>query len=275
MKRAVLLAAALVGAATGCRTPQAAIPLSQSDPRPRTLIANLRASAAERQGLRGFARVALDGRGGSIRSRQVLVVARPARLRVEILGLLNQTVAVLVTDGTDFDLFRVGDGERRTGPVYENLLWEVAGIALTPEEAVHLLLGAPPPARDLVLTAAAQLPDGGVRLELAGASGVVSEHYEFDPQGRLRRAVRRVGPGGIGWDAAFDGYADVEGGSFPHEISLRFPSLERRAEVRFRNVELNPELPPDAFVLHLPGGASTAHPDGEPEGRTRARSQGP
>ncbi len=251
MRSAALLAAALLGAAAGCRTLQPLVPLDPGDPRPGALLASLEARAAERRGLRGVARVALDGRGGSSRSSQVLVLERPARLRVEILGLLNQALAVLVTDGAVYDFFRVEDRARESGPVRPGLLWEWAGIALTPAQAVDLLLGAPAPAPGLAVSALGR-GDGDVQVDLRAAGGALSQRYEFDAAGRLRGAAAFAGDAEPLWEARYDGYAEVGGSAFAHEISLRFPALGTRAEVRFRSVELNPDLPPDAFVLNIP-----------------------
>ncbi len=251
MRRAALLAGALLGAVAGCRTLQPAIPLPSEDPRPRALLASLEARAAERLGLRGVARVALDGHGGSSRSNQVLVLQRPARLRVEIRGLLDQTLAVLVTDGALYDFFRAGDRSRESGPVHPGLLWEWAGVALTPEQAVDLLLGAPAPPPGLALFASLA-GDGGVQVDLFTPTGALNRRYSFDATGRLRTAAAFAGDAVPLWEARFDAYAEVGGSAFAHEILLRFPILETRAEVRFRSVELNPDLPPDVFVLKIP-----------------------
>ncbi len=180
------------------------------------------------------------------------MLERPARLRVEIRGLLNQTLAVLVTDGALYDFFRVEDRSRENGPVHAGLLWEWAGVALTPEQAVDVLLGAPAPAPGLALSASL-IGDGGVRVDLLSPGGTLSQRYEFDATGRLRGAAVFAGDPVPLWEARFDGYEEVDGIAFAHEISLRFPSLETRAAVRFRSVEINPELPPDAFVLNIPG----------------------
>ena len=84
----------------------------------------------------------MAGRPGRLRlrGRQVLVAERPASLRVEIQGLLNQTVAVLVTDGERFELFRADDRSYRSGPVEPDLLWRHAWLALTPQQAIDVLL---------------------------------------------------------------------------------------------------------------------------------------
>jgi len=101
VRRLSILFAALL-AATACRTPAPiAVPLPPDDPRPAALLDAWARAAGERHGLRARARLAVDGADGALhlRGKQILVLERPAYLRVEILGLLNQTVAVLVTDG--------------------------------------------------------------------------------------------------------------------------------------------------------------------------------
>ena len=110
----------------------------QTIPGPRRSLGAVGATPrGERHALRGRARLAVDGGDGAVRLRgkQIVVLERPARLRVEVLGFLNQTVAVLTTDGERFELFRSGDRSYETGAVHPDLLWQEAHLALTPEEA--------------------------------------------------------------------------------------------------------------------------------------------
>jgi hypothetical protein len=60
----------------------------------------------------GDARLAVDaagagdgGRDLALRSKQRMWLAKPAQLRVEVLGFLDTTLAVLVTDGERYSLF--------------------------------------------------------------------------------------------------------------------------------------------------------------------------
>ena len=104
----------------------------------------LRRTKSSRQALRGRARLAVDDAKGrvKVRGRQLLVVERPARLRVEVQGLLDQTVAVLVVDGDRYELFRADDRSYRSGvlPPGLLLLWFVlvgALSAYTPVMIAH------------------------------------------------------------------------------------------------------------------------------------------
>jgi len=264
VRRLSILVAALL-AATACRTPvPVAIPLPPDDPRPAALLEAWAGAAGERRGLRGRARLAVDGGDGAVRLRgkQILVLERPSRLRVEILGLLNQTVAVLTTDGERFELFRAHDRSYETGSVHPNLLWEQAYLALTPEEAIELLLGLPAPDRSLAPVAAFGDAAGGVSLELADAAGRLRRRAGFDFEGRLRRLEVLDGADELVWRAEFDEYAAVGGEPFAHAVSLEVTAGRTRAEISLSDVELNPELPPDIFRLRAPEGEGAQQPDG-------------
>jgi hypothetical protein len=263
VRRLSILVAALL-AATACRTPgPVAIPLPPDDPRPAVFLDAWARGAGERRGLRGRARIAVDGADGAVRLRgkEILVLERPAHLRVEILGLLNQTLAVLVTDGERFELFRAEDRSYETGAVYPELLWEQAHLALTPAEAIDLLLGLPAPDRSLAPVAALGDGNGGVRVDLADAGGRVRRRVDFDAEGRLRWLEVFDTAGALAWRAEFDEYAPVGGEPFAHTVSLEVSAGQTRAKISLRDVELNPELPPDIFRLRAPG-RSDAQPDG-------------
>lgn len=254
MRRAALAVAGLL-LATACRTPLPALePLLPGDPRPAALLSEWVQVAESRQGLRGRARIAVDSSDGSVslRGKQVLVLERPAHMRVEILGLLNQTLAVLVTDGDRFELFNTQNRSYETGEVTAALLWEQAHLALTPEEAIDLLLGAPAIDPELRPSAAFGDAKGGVRLDLEDPSGRLRRRAGFDREGRLvsleafDESEREL------WQAEFRDYELLEGVAFPHVLDLEVTAGGTRAEISLRDVELNPELSPDIFRLRAP-----------------------
>lgn len=215
-------------------------------------LAALAQAAEARRGLRGTLRLSLDGPEGSFRSTQVLLLERPSRLRVEVLGFLSQTVAVLTTDGERFDLFRASERRLERGPVYPGLLHDVARIDLEPDEAVAVLLGVPrmPPGLHVARVDATE--EGGIALDLVDAPGALRRRVELGPGSELRAAEVRTLGGTVLWRARFDDYRDVAGASFAHRVELRFPDSNTDVEVAFTSVELNPDLSDEAFVLVLP-----------------------
>ncbi len=240
----------------GCAAsrPLRPVPLPADDVRPLALLEGLARTGEARQSLRGVARLGIEGPAGEGRAKQVLLVERPARLRVEILGLLDQRIAVLTTDGADYRLYRAEDRSLTGGPVHAALLWEVAGLAVTPEQAVRLLLGAPELPPEARLVAGAEFADGHIELTLRGSRDAESVRVTFDAEGRL-----------IAWtllgvddeplqEARWSDHRPLGDDDFPYQLELEESATSARAQVRFRTVELNPVLSPELFELRLGGG---------------------
>ncbi|HJO25456.1 MAG: lipoprotein insertase outer membrane protein LolB [Myxococcota bacterium] len=238
--------------AVACRTPAPAfVLLGTDDPRPARLLAAWAENTVSRRSLRGRVRLAVDSAAVRFRSKQVVLVERPGRLRVEVKGLFDQTLAVLVVDGGQYELLRADDGSYRSGVVYAGLLWETAGVDLGTDEAIALLLGAPAPVPSLVAQAAYGDAVGDVRIELADVSGELRCRVRFDALGRLVRIERFTGAGIRLWMADYGDFVDVGGVDFPQRLTLATRD-QTRAEIEFRNLELNPELSSDLFRLRRP-----------------------
>ncbi len=247
-----LLSAGILGCAAS--RPPRPVPLPASDVRPLALLEGLARTGAARHSLRGVARLGIEGPAGAGRAKQVLLVERPAQLRVEILGLLDQRMAVLTTDGAEYRLFRAEDQSLTGGPVHAALLWEVAGLAVTPEQAVRLLLGAPMLPADTRLVAGSQLADGRVELTLRGPEAAESVRVTFDAAGRLTAWTLFGVDGERLQEARWSDHRPLGDADFPYQLELEEFATGARAQVRFHTVELNPILAPELFELRLGGG---------------------
>jgi len=261
--RAALLVVALLFV-SACRTVLPAIPLAPDDPRPAAFLAQWDEAVQERRALRGRARLAVDGGDGDVRIRanQIVALERPARLRVEVQGFLNQTAAVIATDGERFEIFRSGDRSYETGMVYPALLWQEAHLALTPEEAVAVLLGAPAPGAGLVPARAVDAGDGLIRMDLVDDELRVRRRAAFDASARLREFEVVGDDGVVLWRAQFGDYASIGGVAFAHTIVLDVAAGVSHVEISLRDVELNPELPPELFQLRAPPGTGALEGEG-------------
>ncbi|MBW2698468.1 MAG: hypothetical protein JRE70_18435, partial [Deltaproteobacteria bacterium] len=145
MRRAVALLFPL-SFLLACRTPMPAVPLPADDPRPHVLLESLRERAEGRTALRARAKLDLSSPDLRVSRPQRMAVARPLRLRVEVIGLFNQLAAILVTNGHVYQVYDARSAHLEEGIVSEGLLWRVARVDLSPSEAVDILLGAPLPA---------------------------------------------------------------------------------------------------------------------------------
>jgi hypothetical protein len=245
-----LLALAALGL-SACATPRPAIPLDSGDPRPAAFLSQWNENARARNALRGRAHLAVDG-DVRLRGNQIVVLERPARMRIEVLGLLNQTAAVIATDGERFEILRTADRSYDTGEVRPDLLWREAHLALTPHEAVELMLGGPTldvefaPAR-----AMGNVGDDGewVRMDLVDADRRVRRRIAFGAASELREFEVLDDRCDVVWRAQFGDYAPVGEVPFAHSIVLDVSVGAAHVEIELRDVELNPELAPGIFRI--------------------------
>jgi hypothetical protein len=236
-------AALLAGLALfACRTaPLEKAPLASGDPRPAARVAALRALGEARHALRATGRVGFEGPEGSGFSDQLLLVERPANLRIEVIGLLQQRVLVLATDGARYQLYRAESPGLESGEVHPGVLDEVVGLPLTPDAAARLLLATP------------LAPDAEPEATHGDASGALSlawpdQTLDFDAAGRL--VALAFHPGGRDVLAARWGdWRDTASGAFPYRLELELHERGARWTVEYREVELEPALAPELFRL--------------------------
>jgi hypothetical protein len=250
--RSIGEALAVILLVTACQAPLQGTPLPAGDPLPAALLGSLERRAASIHSVRGLANLSVDSETLRFRRPQRFAAERPDRLRVETLGLFNQIAAVLVTSEGRFQLFEGSQAGLQQGDVTRELLWEVARIDLAPSQIVELLLGTPPRSPGLRIGASLRFADGGTRVPLRDAEGRTRMQLDFDAEGRLRRCEQWTLFGDAEWTAELDDYRDLAGTPFAFEVKLHFPVHASEAVLRFREVELNPELAPELFVLRLP-----------------------
>lgn len=264
MSRAAAFAALIV-VALGCRAHLTGTALPPDDPRPSALLRGLGELAETRHSLRGEAKLSVDAPDLRFRSPQRFALRRPARLRVEVLRpLLHQVEAVLVTDGATYQLFQSAARELEEGPVTPGLLWSVARLDLSPEEAVEILLGAPRPAAALAYSGAEGFEDGRVALDFSDSRETVRQRFAFDALGRLLSVADRGSSGESVSLVRFDDYRKIGAADFAFSIALEFTQLEASARVTFKRVELDPALSDALFVLAAPERVSSRAGDGAP-----------
>lgn len=218
-------------------------PISGEDAAVRALVERAIGEADARQRLRAVGKLHVAGPGGSGSVKQVILVERPARLRLESLNVLGQAATLLVTDGERYTFF---DGKRLDdGDVSDETLRERLGLAFAPDEAAGALLVAPKP---VVWPALAILARGAER-EVSFAD----QTLRFSDGGELASIESLDASGGVRWTASYSAWRELPGGRYPFSVVLSFPGTKLRAELALSEVELNPTL--EASLFRVAGGA--------------------
>ncbi|MEX2206717.1 MAG: hypothetical protein WEF50_10865 [Myxococcota bacterium] len=218
-------------------------PISGEDASMRARVERAIAEADVRLALRAVGKLHVAGPGGSGNVKQVILVERPARLRLESLNALGQAATLLVTDGQRYSFF---DGKRLDdGDVSDETLRERLGLAFAPEEAAEALLVAPKP---VVWPPRAILARGAER-EVSFAD----QTLRFADGGELAAIESLDASGVVLWTAEYATWREVPGGRYPFSVVLSFPTTKLRAELELSAVELNPKL--EASLFRVPDGA--------------------
>jgi len=281
---ALLIPCLLALLAAGCRTapPEGLVrgaPLPLDDPRANRVVDAYLESAAARTALRGRAQVALAGPDFKLNRPQNVVVARPARLRFEVIGLFDQLAAVLVSDGESYGFYDAATGEMEAGPITPTLLWDLAKLDVGVAEAVGLLLAAPDP--PLHGARAAVWLEDEDRLGVAFALSGVRRHdcpadprrgwrdvacfaapgdlaaggdaFVFDRAGRLVELRSFEAAGVLRFRARFEDYRPIGEGAaaveFPGRVTIESPAVRSQARFAWKRVMLAREVSDRLFRL--------------------------
>lgn len=211
------------------------------------------------------------GREGRIRGSVYIFVERPSRVRVDTQAFGN-TLSAVATDGTAFRLVDYRNNRFFVGPARACVAAQLLGIPLEAAEVVAVMAGGPP------------LPEGNASLRwerdhyaltLQGAGGreerleltlTDTEREGARPEAqrpRPRRAELRDARG-VRAVLTFEDYSEVSGVPFPRRVRVVMERDDVDLLVRYREVELNPELPEEAWTPEPSGTMETVPVECDP-----------
>ena len=217
------------------------------------LYAGLRARA---KSLRAIARVDHFGEGGRVRGKVYVFVERPAKLRFETVTPFDNALSTLVSDGANFALLDARANRFYRGPADACNVSRLLRIPLPPEDVANALLGGTP----LIAHRSSRLAwddDGFYALSLEGIEDGVRQSIHFAPSPSRLDVIESVvrDRRGVVFRLAFDDPRTVEGVPLPMKIRFEMPRADADVLVRYDDVDVNPNLPADAWTLAPPPGA--------------------
>ena len=208
--------------------------------------------------LRALAVLRYRDREESNTSREAIVVARPDRLRVEVLSLLG-SVFVLTADNGALSAYARQDGTVYRGSASPENLWRYARLDLPVSEVVALVLGTPP--GPVGGRAQVSFDETVGWIELSQPSPAGAQVVWFSDPLLPVAAARRDPAGQIEWRATFSDYEEYAGIAIATHIAIEWPTWQRSMEVRLQDVEVNPVLAASVFALQTPPGSKVVQLD--------------
>jgi outer membrane biogenesis lipoprotein LolB len=215
------------------------------------LDATLAARRAAVHSLRALARLRYHDAEQSVTSREAIVVARPDRVRVEVLSLFG-AVFLLVADNGQMTAYAREENTVYRGQASPHNLQRYVGLGLPVDELVDVVLGTPPP-RDGPAQVSFDAAAGAICLRRSFADGAQSIWFS---DAALPVATEELGADGAPhWRAAFSAYEERNGVPIATQIGLDLPSASQSLEIALQDIEVNPPLDHSIFAFQAPSGS--------------------
>lgn len=269
IRPAILAAALLSIAATGCTLPRARPAVGPE--RPRTaptasqLIAKLDARSRAIRSFRALAAMKYTDAKDKISVKEVVVVERPDRLRIEMMGAFGVALQI-ATDGKTLYAFHRGERTFYTGRATMLNLARFTRIQIGVEDIADLLMGIPPKR--------SRVGDPTMRFETAEKSWRVSTQSHagdtstvwFDPESLMPTKSTEIDRRGrVKYAATYFDYETIAGVALPTRVRFEIPAQEAQVELRYSNLSVNPALEPSLFLFESPSGAKIVDLDALPD----------
>ena len=248
---AVLAAAMLLAGCATRSAPRAAPARIGALPSTDRILESLAQRRAAVHGLRAMARLSYVSPEESRTVRQLVVVERPDRLRIEVLSPFGAVFVLAVADGS------LAAWARDESTVYRGRasaanLRRYAQIDLAVPTAVDLLLGTPPLRSDRSSVVSADADS----IELWQEIDSVVYAAWFAPDLEPLRYEQRDSEGRVLLRATFSAYTGTDAIRLPTQLGIEQPPAQRHIDITFNEPEINPVLPDTAFALTTPSGST-------------------
>jgi outer membrane lipoprotein-sorting protein len=205
--------------------------------------------------LRTRLRVRVQQEGLKPLSTTVLVtVKRPGAVRIETLGPLDELEGLFVLKDGRYTAVSMPDRRAKRGAAGPAAFEEALGLTLSPDEAEALLCGA---------FKIVDFTQGQIGFDEKEKEAVVLIEKPGDRKQIVRAdretlAVRKVetfdAEGIMLHTVEFGDISPVMGVPFAHRFKASFPGRVRSVDVKYREIELNPAVGDDEFVVEVPQG---------------------
>jgi len=252
-RRATALFLILTGLIAGCTATRPVTPHAAPAVLPSAAV--LEAALAARRdavrSVRALARLRYHDVEQSVTSRDAIVVARPDRVRVEVLSVFG-TVFLLVADDGQMTAYARNENTVYRGQASPQNLQRYVRLGLPLEELVDIMLGTPPP-RDGRAQVSFDEAVGAVRLRRLLNEGTQTVWFS---DATLPVATEEAGADGAAhWRATFGGYEDHSGVPIATQIVINLPAWSQSMEIALQDIEVNPPLDHSAFAFQAPSGS--------------------
>ncbi len=218
---------------------------------PQVVLKALRERAEAMSSLSGQLALEVWQKGERVRLRQLVLVQRPDKIRVDTLSPFDQPLSMMASDGASVSIYSLEKKRFWRGPATPDNLARLVPLRLEGDELAAVLRGSVP-----VLEGAEAAIDwdadvGCYRIDLTGPAR--RQRLCVEPKA-LRVLESSVWRGDeLQYTAKFGQYTD-EGPPVPQRMRFEVPAEDLQVDVRVVDFKANPAVPEDAFAVEPPRG---------------------
>lgn len=203
--------------------------------------------------LRALARLQYHDAHQSVAARQAIVVARPDRLRIEVLSLFGSAF-LLVTDAGRMTAYARDENTVYRGLASPENLRQYVHLGLPVADLIDIVLGTPQPHPESRAEVAFEATTGAIRLHESWDHG--GQSIWFSNVSLPIATEERNGDGETEWRATFAEYKEHRGIPIATRIDLTLPRSSQSMELTLRDIDVNPVLDDSVFAFDAPAGSA-------------------
>ena len=205
--------------------------------------------------LKGIAKVKVKSSDETFSVKELISAQSPHSLRLETLNPLGHPVFYAVTDGKEVFIFAPSEKKFYSGSASPETVSLFIPLSLGIEELVPILLGRMPLIDYDDGQVSCEEADGFYILELSTKDGSVRQLFKIsaDTLTVVESGTYEQG-GELITSVQFGDYEMMGDVTFPKRISVFMPHDETRVVIRYKKLELLPEISADEFRLTAPQG---------------------
>ncbi len=212
--------------------------------------------------IRGLARIEVISRTRRFNAREFIALVKPRMIRLDTMTFLDQPLFLFVSrDGVSFQAMSLSENRFYEGTVANGFSRLIPlGIGVDSQEFISILLGEIPSHDEASIQydQRKQL----YRLSFPPSSRWQEQIYWVHPGSfRVVEVSKKTYPKGDEIHVFFRNFKETGNTTFPMQIEIEVPAADIRTQIAFRQIEVNPTLPPDLFSLSIPQGAEIVRMD--------------
>jgi outer membrane lipoprotein-sorting protein len=229
------------------------IPEGKRIGQPEELLTIIKNQSRQLETMRSAGTIMFRRESKRIKAHIQVVAKQPANMRFETISFFDQPLSILVTNGMDFSLWDMDKGRFLVGSATPANIAQVIPIFMDGPEVVGIFLGRPPLIPYAKVSLDWNATDNVYLLTLSNSSE--TQEVTIHPKNYYPIKITSKRAGKLFYELTYHGWnkKDDQPAVFK-KVRFEMPQKNIIVEVKTSDVEINPQLTDEMFILQPPPG---------------------